>query len=130
MLIDPAPDARYNAATGLARLGNPTAVGVLTEMLDPEQIQVVEHENDEVGQDFKRPIVLQNALRAIEKLAKANPTADLHPLQNAAERLANSDVDPGIRQYAGQVAQELASRPPAPAAKDQGFHVRILPAAA
>lgn len=111
MLVDLAPDARYNAATGLARLGNPAAISVLTEMLDPAAIQIVEHVNDEAGHQFKRPVILQNALKATEKLAKINPTANLQPLQSAAERLAESDADPGIRQYARQVAKELAARP-------------------
>jgi HEAT repeat protein len=110
LLHDPYPDVRYNAATGLARHGDARAVDVLAEMLDPQRVQLSEEKNDEVAKGYKRPIIQQNALRAAEKLAKANSTSDLGALRAAAERLAGSDVDRDIRAYAEQVAHELARR--------------------
>lgn len=110
MLADPIADVRYNAATGLARHGDALAIDVLTEMLDPAQAQVTESKQDQIAQDYKRPMIQQNALRAAQMLAKANSGADLSGLQAAAKRLSEAKVDPDIRNYARRIAEELGNR--------------------
>jgi hypothetical protein len=110
MLVDGYPDVRYNAATGLARHGNVKAVGVLVEMLDPDQGAAIEVEKQEAAREHKRTLVLVNALRAAGQLAAANPAADLSRLAEAVERLSRADVDAEIRVQAAEVLREWNHR--------------------
>ncbi len=112
LLSDRHPDVRYNAATGLARHGNPKAVGVLREMLDPNESAGTDVEQQEPARDFKRAMILVNALRATSRLASANPTADLRRLEEAVRQLARADVEPEIRVKAVDVLHELSRRTP------------------
>ena len=98
MLADRCAEVRYNAATGLARHGNPKCVGVLREMLDPQ------------GVDVNRATVQKNALRATGLLAAANPTADLKELIEAVERLTRADVAAEVSAQAVEVLQQLDRR--------------------
>jgi HEAT repeat protein len=98
MLADAHAEVRYNAATGLARHGNPKCVGVLREMLDPQ------------GVDVDRTTVQKNALRATGLLAAANPTADLGELIQVVERLTRADVAAEVSAQAVEVLQELDRR--------------------
>ncbi len=107
MLSDGYPDVRYNAATGLARHGNPKAVEVLLEMLDPSQSAGIDVEKQEPAKDFKRAMIVANGLRAVRQLAGANRTADLGRLSGAVERLARAEVPEGIRIEATEVLSEL-----------------------
>ncbi|HEX5103223.1 MAG TPA: HEAT repeat domain-containing protein, partial [Pirellulaceae bacterium] len=77
MLIDGYPNARYNAATGLARHGDIACEGVLREMLDPDQDLAVRDERYDREKDRKRATVLLNGIKATLTLAEANPEADL-----------------------------------------------------
>jgi HEAT repeat protein len=90
MLHDTYPNARYNAATGLARQGNEQCVGVLREMLDPENRLAVKDEANPNDQERKRTTVLLNGIKSTIQLAKTNPEADLTRLKAALEHL-NSD---------------------------------------
>ena len=84
MLIDSYPNARYNAATGLARHGDAACVPVLQEMLDPENQHSASDENNDRDKDRKRATVLMNGMRATLICADANPQADLTQAQGVA----------------------------------------------
>lgn len=109
LLSDAAPNVRFNAATGLARHGLPAAVAVLTEMLDPQNPSSVDGETTVEGRQWKRALVITNALRATRELAARNPAADLEPLRRAVERLAREDVPAAIRDAARETLPALTS---------------------
>lgn len=108
MLADGYADVRYNAATGLARHGNPRAVDVLLEMLDPDQTAGIEVEQHQAARDFKRAMILINALRATAQLAAANPKAASGRLVEAVRRLTRSGVDNQVRVKATEVLSMLS----------------------
>ena len=108
---EPYVDARFNAATGLARLGNPAAVPVLLDMLDPELRAGLETETAENTRENKRLLVHVNGLRAVELLAKANPNADLAQLKKAVQQLlADDDLPTGVKLKAQEVMNVLNDR--------------------
>lgn len=88
MLHDTYPNARYNAATGLARVGNEKSIRVLGEMLDPENGLAIKDEINPNDQARKRTTVLLNGIKATLHLHAANPTADLSPLKPLIQALA------------------------------------------
>jgi len=110
MLDDNYPDVRYNAATNLARRGDAQAVEVLAEMLDPEQTAAVGLEEQEQSREYKRNLILVNALRAAKDLAEQSPSADLASLVGPVERLTADDMAQGIRVKADEVLIELKKR--------------------
>ncbi len=110
LLADAYPDVRYNAATGLARHGDVKAIDVLLEMLDPSETAGVDAEKQEPARDFKRAMILVNALRAAGQLAEANPSADLSRLERAIERLTRAEVDGAVRAQAVEVLHRLEAR--------------------
>lgn len=109
LLSDPAPNVRFNAATGLARHGVPVAVTVLTEMLDPQNPSAVDGETTVEGRQWKRALIITNALRAARELAARNPAANLEPLRQAVERLDCADVSIAIRDAARETLPALTS---------------------
>jgi PBS lyase HEAT-like repeat-containing protein len=92
MLASAYPNARYNAATGLARHGDPACIGVLKEMLDPDNSQSASDENNDRDKDRKRATVLMNGVRAALIFAEANPRADLTALKTALNSLAHAPL--------------------------------------
>jgi hypothetical protein len=92
MLRDPYANARYNAATGLARRGDPACVRGLKEMLDPDNNQSARDESNERDKDRKRATVLINGVRAALDYAEANPEADLTELKAALTALSQSPL--------------------------------------
>lgn len=85
---EPAPEARFNAATGLARMGDAACVPVLIEMLDPE-VQLGA-DSSEVGPTERLALqqrIQANGLKATEMLLKANPEIDATELREAVQRL-------------------------------------------
>ena len=110
MLLDSYPDVRYNAATNLARRGDAQALAVLAEMLEPEQAAAVSLEKQEQSREYKRDLILVNALRAAKDLAGQNAEADLAALVGPVERLTADDMAPGIRVQADEVLIELKKR--------------------
>jgi hypothetical protein len=98
MLADPSAEVRYNAATGLARHGNPKCIGILREMLQPQQV------------DARRTTVQRNALEATGRLAAANPSAELGELLEAVEQLAHAPVGAEVRVKAAEVLHVLSRR--------------------
>ena len=107
MLSDPHPNARFNAANGLARHGDPRAVPVLLEMLDPENSAVVKGEMSDSERLRKRMLVLMNGLRAARQLVEKGPVekgpnADLETLRGAIQRLRTSDLPNAVRLEASE----------------------------
>jgi HEAT repeat protein len=92
MLVNAYPNARYNAATGLARHGDAACVPVLKEMLDPDNRQSASDENNDRDKDRKRATVLMNGVRATLIYADANPQADLTQLKAALKSLSESPL--------------------------------------
>jgi hypothetical protein len=93
MLNDSYANARYNAATGLARRGDPACIRVLREMLDPDNNQAARDESNDRDKDHKRVTVLINGVRASLDFVEANPSADVSELTSALQRLADSPLD-------------------------------------
>src|SRR5204862_4413952 len=93
MLHDTYPNARFNAATGLARRGNAKCEGVLREMLDPANPLAVKDEINPNDQARTRITVLLNGISAALHLAEANPGADLTALKQAIQKLASGPLD-------------------------------------
>lgn len=87
MLDDPYANARYNAATGLARAGDDRAIPVLKEMLDPENEQADRDERDPRDQAHKRTAVLLAGIQASTLWAQKKSSADRVWLYAALERL-------------------------------------------
>jgi len=110
LLDDTNPDVRYNAATRLAHHGDAAAVGVLSEMLDPDEMAGVTIEKQEEMRPFKRALITLNALRAVGQLAEKNSTADLTPLKVAVEKLMSSDASGEIRVEATSALRRLDAR--------------------
>ena len=92
MLRDPYANARYNAATGLARHGDAACIPVLKEMLDPDNNQAAQDEKYPDEQDRKRATVLMNGIRAALVFAEANPQADISVLKQSLEALSKSPL--------------------------------------
>jgi HEAT repeat protein len=93
MLHDPYPNARYNAATGLARVGGAECIGVLREMLDPENEQAIKDERNPNDQARKRTTVLLNGIKAALHLAEVNPRADLAAVRESLKKLSESPLE-------------------------------------
>lgn len=93
MLGDPLPEVRFNAATGLARLGSAAGVGVLSEMLRYASPAAVEQQT----------LVRLNALRALRRLADsggAGASGELQVLLPAIHQLAGPQNPPEVRSAA------------------------------
>jgi hypothetical protein len=93
MLHDTYPNARFNAATGLARRGNAKCERVLREMLDPANPLAIKDEINPNDQARKRVTVLLNGISATVHLAESNPAADLSALKKSIEKLASGPLD-------------------------------------
>ena len=96
MLGDPYPNARYNAATGLARAGDVRCIPVLQEMLLPDNPLAAQDERGEKDKDNKRVIVLRNGIQTTVVLAQKNPQADLSSLKKSLQVIVQSDL-PAIK---------------------------------
>ncbi len=110
LLEDPAADVRYNAALGLARHGNTTAMPVLCAMLDPDNEEVVAGETSDRGREWKRELVVNNAIRAVLKLAESKPHIDLDEVIAILRNLAESQNSAKITTLADEALHALQSR--------------------
>lgn len=109
MTSDAHPNARFNAATGLARHGDERATKVLLQMLDPHNPAAVAGEDAKTEKGlaqaiaWKRAVVILNGLEATERLAEKNADADLSVLTKAVNNLQSAELDP---QIAGRIQAE------------------------
>ncbi len=128
LLFDAIAAVRYNAATGLARLGDPTGAAVLKEMLDVSMQRGDRAESPA----FERDQLVRNALHAAKKLGEAMHAAagavstraearaglgrpgvpvearqDLAALRRAVERVARRHPSPHWRTGARAVQRRL-----------------------
>jgi HEAT repeat protein len=112
LLDDSYPNARYNAATGLARQGDPRCGRVLLAMLDPKNQESVEGEMIDSNREAKRLSVMVNALRAagqlLDKLDDASQTDDTRAVRAAVEKLSEQGEPKAIGLVARDVLRGLA----------------------
>jgi len=111
LAIDASANVRYNAGTMLAMQGDEAAVGVLLEMLDPDESAGMENETEETG-IVKRRRILHNALQAAEAMIDHGSTVELDELAAALRKLAAADVDRGFQVKAGELAREIEEHAP------------------
>jgi hypothetical protein len=111
LLADPDSDVRYNAATGLARHGQAEAIPVLVEMLDPENPASVSGESSQAGQEWKRALVITNALRAVRQLVEQNPSAARKDVRDTLQRLARGRVPAALQAEVRETLQAFPSQP-------------------
>jgi hypothetical protein len=90
--VETYPNARYNAATGLARAGDVRCIPILKEMLNPENDAAAKDERGPRDQENKRVIVLRNGIQTTVVLAQKNSTADLASLKVALQTIVDSDL--------------------------------------
>jgi hypothetical protein len=108
LLADPSADVRYNAATGLARHGDPACVEVLCEMLDPDETAPLKTKELESTRQYKRAVII-NGLRASREFLKQNEAKDAAArasLEKAAITLQKSSF--GKAMHGDQIGMELA----------------------
>jgi len=111
MLTDSYPDARYNAALGLARNGDPRCAATIVEMLDLDDAKGVEIEQESDLREFKRGMLVVNALRAVDQLLAKNPQAELPGVRAAVDKLLDAKIDTNIRAQARATKKLLDERP-------------------
>lgn len=125
LLADPAPEVRDNAAVALARQGDAACAGVLVEMLSAADMRAERHTEAASGtppgkpaaqppgrdlQRMHRQMVVINALRAADKLAQGNHTADLGRLEEAIRQIYVADIDAATAVEATAVLHRLRDR--------------------
>ena len=110
MLGDPYPEARYNAATGLARQGDVRAEERLLEMLQLENEEATKYEVEEAEtlREWKRKLVLVNGLRGLRTLYTANTTAPRNPeLEQAVQAIQQAKLLQGNDAYKYELDEVL-----------------------
>jgi hypothetical protein len=100
------PYARYNAATALARRGEPAVIDVLVELLTTEEPPETSEKDTPDEQAAQRSRLVITGLDGAMALAEADPDADLRPIVAAVERLTK-DESREIRKRAQVVLNEL-----------------------
>jgi HEAT repeat protein len=103
------PYARYNAATALARRGEPAVVDVLAELLTTDEPPETSDKDTTDEQVAQRMRLVTSGLDAVLALAKANPSADLDSIILVLEKLTQ-DESREIRKRAQVVLRELQGR--------------------
>ena len=95
MLSDPYPEARYNAATGLARHGDLRAVDRLVEMLQTENEEATKYEVEDATtlRQWKRNMVIVNGVRGVKALYTANETSTpTSSILNAIQAVQDAEI--------------------------------------
>jgi hypothetical protein len=100
------PYARYNAATALARRGEPAVVEALMEMLETQQPPETIADDSVEEQSLTRNKLVVNGLRAAADLMDANPNVDLGGMVKLAERLAD-DESREVRDHAKTLLRKI-----------------------
>jgi hypothetical protein len=110
MLSDSYANARYNAATGLARHGDARAEPVLVEMLNPENPESIRDEASESARERKRLEVLSNGIYAAARLANRNQHSDLVAVREALDQLSQSTEHRAVRMRASEALHVMDQR--------------------
>ncbi len=115
LLLDAVPAVRYNAATGLARLGDPACAGILAEMLE---VSMPGGRRSEAWQFGENPLA-RNALRAAETLEEALRVAPARASNGAGEQANAAESDMPLATARGLAAlhhavEQAARRDPSP----------------
>jgi len=85
MLSDPYPEARYNAATGLARNGDVRSIPRLREMLALNNQEAIRYEGDNgTLKAWKQNLVIVNGLRGVRELYTVNTAIEVNEELGAA----------------------------------------------
>jgi hypothetical protein len=100
------PYARYNAATALAKRGEPAVIDVVVELLKTERPPETAESESVDEQAAQRAKLVLSGLRAAVDLAKANRQLDLQRVITAVEDLTDDDSR-AIRSQAQTVANTL-----------------------
>jgi len=103
------PYARYNAATALARRGDPAVIGVVVELLSTQTPPETAAEDSPEEQNVQRTKLVINGLRAASDLVDANSEVDLARITGAIEKLTE-DESPEIRDNARAMLRKLKGR--------------------
>ncbi len=115
LLDDSYPNARYNAATGLARQGDPRCARVLLAMLDPNNQESVKGETIDSNREAKRLSVMVNGLRAagqlLDQLDEKSQTDDTRAIRSEVEKLSEQGEPKAIGLVARDVLRGLARTP-------------------
>ena len=90
-------DVRMNAATALARYGEPECVPELAKMIDPNETAGIDAEPQKELQKQKRMQILSNAFNAVRLFAEKAPSADVKPIVDALDKLLASNPEPDVR---------------------------------
>ena len=106
MLDDAHPNARFNAAMGLARYGKLESTTVLLEMLDPENTAITSGE-PEGSHAFKRSVVITNAIRAVVSLSEFHQTGELSDLIDA---MRNLDTNANVVNQTKLIAKDAVAK--------------------
>lgn len=107
MLGDPHPNARYNAALGMARHGDLRSGDVLMTMLTPDNPDVVLGEQSATEKEAKRLRVMVNAIRAVGLLSEYHRGDQLKVLHDQLQELSSSDLPSSIRLEAKETLTKI-----------------------
>ncbi|MFM1905120.1 MAG: hypothetical protein RLZZ440_3020 [Planctomycetota bacterium] len=113
---DPADDVRYNAALGLARLGDPAAYETLAEMLALPDVAAPPGDPEAQAERYKRAMVVVNALKGVGLLvdqAGEPPPAGILQAVEALRDDGISDVRQGSAALVRRI-ERLGTEPAAP----------------
>jgi HEAT repeat protein len=100
------PYARYNAATALARRGEPAVIGAIVEMLGTQQPPETNERDTPDEQTAQRTKLVVHGLEAASDLAAANPQVDLSRIISQLEKLTEDETRE-IRKRAKVVLETL-----------------------
>jgi hypothetical protein len=94
MLSDAYPEARYNAATGLARNGDLRAVPRLSEMLSLENDEATLYEKEGANElrRWKKNLIIVNGLRAVKELYSSNEAPVDKSISQAIEKVRSAKI--------------------------------------
>ena len=103
------PYARYNAATALARQGEPAVVDVLVELLTTQEPPETSEKDTADEQAAQRTRLVIHGLQAASELAAANSKLELRSVVAVVEGLT-TDESRAVREHAKAVLKQLQRR--------------------
>jgi len=95
--VDSNPNVRFNAATGLARHCDVRCLPVLVDMLDPDSETGIAEDLKDGLRVRQKLAILTNAIFAAARMVDAPKGDDLGLLENALQKLIDSDKPRAIR---------------------------------